>query len=144
MKIDLSEEIIAAKIYFIRGEKVMLDKDLAFLYKIEVKRLKAAVRRNLKRFPDDFMFELNADEINSLRTQNSSLKKRRGEHSKYIPFAFTELGVAILSGVLNSQRAIDVNISIVRTFIKLRRLIYSNLELKEMIKELEKITNDRF
>ena len=89
MKIDLSEEIIAAKIYFIRGEKVMLDKDLAFLYKIEVKRLKAAVRRNLKRFPDDFMFELNADEINSLRTQNSSLKKRRGEHSKYIPFAFT-------------------------------------------------------
>ncbi len=90
------------------------------------------------------MFEITRDELNSLRTQNAALKKNREQHSKYLPFAFTEHGIAMLSSVLNSDRAIDVNILIMRTFVNMRSFIYSNLELKEKLKEPEKITNERF
>jgi len=101
-------ELIASKIYLIRGIKVMLDKDLAGLYGVETKRLKEQVRRNIERFPQDFMFDLTKDEYQALRSQIATLK--RGQHSKYAPLAFTEHGVLMLSSVLNSERAIQVNI----------------------------------
>lgn len=116
--------IIQSKIYEIRGQKVMLDFDLAELYGTEAKRLKASVRRNIKRFPFDFMFELTQEEYTSLRTKFSSLKNGgRGQHPKYLPYAFTEQGVAMLSSVLNSDTAIEVNINIMRAFVAVRQLI---------------------
>ena len=131
----LKEENLISRIHFIRGEKVMLDFDLAMLYGVEAKWLKEAVRRNLKRFPSDFMFELTKEEYHSLRSQFASLK--RGEHSKYMPFAFTEQGVAMLSGILNSDKAIEVNIAIMRTFVQLRRYASIHKELFERIENLE-------
>jgi uncharacterized protein YjcR len=128
-------EVIVTKIIFLRGEKVLLDRDLAELYGVETKQLKRAVRRNLPRFPPDFMFELTREEYNSLRSQFGTLK--RGAHSKYLPFAFTEQGVAMLSSVLNSDRAIEVNIAIMRAFVQLRRMIASNEELARKLEELE-------
>ena len=101
-----------------------------------VKRLKEAVRRNIKRFPGDFLFELTEEEHYSLRSQIATLK--RGQHSKYVPFAFTEQGVAMLSGILNSDRAICVNIAIMRAFVQLRQFLESNKELAKKIEELEK------
>ena len=112
-----------------------MDRDLAGLYGVETKVLKQAIRRNMKRFPDDFMFELTKEEKQSLRSQNVTLK--RGQHSKYLPFAFTEQGVAMLSSVLNSERAIDVNIAIMRAFVQLRRMIASHDELASKLAELE-------
>ena len=114
-------ERITSKIYLIRGMKVMLDRDLAELYGVETKVLKQAVRRNIKRFPEDFMFELTKSEEKSLRSQIVTLK--RGQHAKYLPFAFTEQGVAMLSSVLNSERAIEVNIQIMRAFTQLRQML---------------------
>ena len=128
-------ESIVSKIVFIRGEKVLLDHDLAELYGVGTKVLKQAVRRNIKRFPDDFMFELTKEENQSLRSQNVTLK--RGQHSKYSPFAFTEQGVAILSSVLNSERAIEVNIAIMRAFVQLRKMIASHDKLARKLTELE-------
>ncbi|MBL7195996.1 MAG: ORF6N domain-containing protein [Desulfobacterales bacterium] len=128
-------ESIVNKIVFLRGEKVLLDHDLAELYGVETKVLKQAVRRNIKRFPDDFMFELTKEENQSLRSQNVTLK--RGQHSKYLPFAFTEQGVAMLSSVLNSEHAIEVNISIMRAFVQLRKMIASNNKLARKLAELE-------
>ncbi len=133
-------ESIVNKIVFFRGEKVLLDHDLAELYGVETKVLKQAVRRNIKRFPDDFMFELTKEENQSLRSQNVTLK--RGQHSKYLPFAFTEQGVAMLSSVLNSERAIDVNIAIMRAFVQLRRMIASHDELASKLAELERHLKD--
>lgn len=142
-------------IYYLRGQKVMLDRDLAQLYGIETKQLKRAVKRNITRFPFDFMFELTEEENISLRSQNGTLKKMkeqvtsqnnfsfRGKHSKYLPYAFTEQGVAMLSSVLNSDRAVQVNIAIMRAFVKIREIAYSNKELSEKISELEKLTNER-
>lgn len=138
----LKEESIASQIHLIRGEKVLLDYDLANLYAVETKILKRAVKRNIKRFPTDFMFELTADEHSSLRCQIGTLK--RGQHSKYLPYAFTEQGVAMLSGILNSERAIQVNIAIMRTFVRIRSLVEGNKELARKINELEKITQERF
>ena len=124
-------EVIQNKIFEIRGFKVMLDFDLALLYNVENKRLKEAVRRNLNRFPDDFMFELTKMEYDSLRSQIASLKNGRGQHLKYLPFAFTEQGIAMLSSILNSEKAIEVNISIIRAFVTMRQftLTYSELKL---------------
>ncbi|MFC1866809.1 ORF6N domain-containing protein [Thermodesulfobacteriota bacterium] len=119
----------------IRGEKIMIDSDLAELYSVETKVLKQAVRRNKKRFPDDFIFELTKEENQSLRSQNVTLK--RGQHSKYLPFAFTEQGVAMLSSVLNSERAIEVNIEIMRAFVRLREVLLSHRDLAAKLKELE-------
>ncbi|HLA51624.1 MAG TPA: ORF6N domain-containing protein, partial [Thermodesulfobacteriota bacterium] len=105
---------IAQRILLIRGHRVMLDSDLAEIYEVPAKRLNEQVRRNIKRFPPDFMFQLTPEEFTSLRSQNATLKIGRGQHRKYLPYAFTEQGVAMLSGVLNSERAIDVNVAIMR------------------------------
>lgn len=135
-------ENIVNQIYFIRGEKVMLDFDLAMLYEVETRTLKQAVRRNISRFPEDFMFELTFEELNSLRSQFVTLK--RGEHSKYKPFAFTEQGVAMLSGILNSEQAIAVNIAIMRTFVQVRKLMDTNKELAKKIDALEQKYDEQF
>jgi phage regulator Rha-like protein len=129
-------ELIEQRIYIIRGDKVMLDFHLAELYSVETKVLKRAVRRNLDRFPEDFMFKLNRDEYNSLRYQIGTLK--RGEHAKYLPFAFTEQGVAMLSSVLRSKRAIQVNIAIMRAFVKLRNILATHEELRKKLEDLER------
>ncbi len=130
----IPDEIIMNQIYYMRGHKVMLDTDLAELYEVENKQLKRQVRRNAERFPDDFMFELTLDEYNSLRSQIGTLK--RGEHAKYLPMAFTEQGVSMLSSVLNSSRAIKVNIQIIRIFTRIRQMFIDNTELRL---EIEKI-----
>ena len=135
-------ENITGLIYLIRGKKVMLDRDLAALYEVETRVLKQAVRRNIKRFPDDFMFTLTLDEDRFLRSQNVTLK--RGAHSKYPPMAFTELGVAMLSSVLKSERAIQVNIQIMRTFTKFRHLIVDNKDLRKEIEKLRADTDGKF
>lgn len=133
---------IQQKIYNLRGHKVMLDFDLAELYEIETKRLKEAVRRNAKRFPTDFMFELTRGEYEVLRTQFASLKTGRGRHAKYLPFAFTEQGVAMLSSVLNSDKAIEMNIAIMRAFVVLRQLSIQSKDLAEQIKDIrQKVDN---
>jgi len=135
-------ERIAGKIYLIRSIKVMLDRDLAELYGVETKVLKQAVRRNIDRFPTDFMFELTKKENQSLRSQNVTLK--RGQHSKYLPFAFTEQGVAMLSSVLKSERAIHVNIQIMRAFTQLRKMLSTHEDLKRKIESMEKKYDEQF
>src|SRR5258708_6585422 len=129
MSAELSAREIGQRIYFIRGHCVMLDSDLAELYEVETKALNRAVRRNASRFPDDFMFLLTGDEYEVLRCQIGTLKTGRGVHRKYIPLVFTEQGVAMLSSVLNSERAVQVNIAIIRTFVKLRELLDTNKDL---------------
>lgn len=135
---------IQNRIFDIRNMKVMLDFHLAELYEVETKRLKEAVRRNEKRFPRDFMFELTRKEFDSLRTQFATLKTGRGQHSKYLPYAFTEQGVAMLSSVLNSDKAIEANIAIIRTFVLIRQHISDYKELEAKIKKLEKKYNQNF
>ena len=144
-------QLIQSKIYEIRGQKVMLDFDLAEMYGVETKRLKEAVRRNIDRFEgDDFMFELTKKEITELsRTQFATLNKGRGSNIKYLPFAFTELGVAMLSSVLNSPTAIEINRGIMRAFVAMRQLIHispvDNIgELKNELKELKEYIEDVF
>lgn len=121
--IQLSDNTIQDIIYDIRGVKVMLDYDLAAMYEVDVSQLKRQVRRNIERFPEDFMFELTAEEVSALRCQNGILKTGRGQHSKYPPFAFTEEGVAMLSGVLRSKVAVQVNINIMRAFVAVRQAV---------------------
>ena len=116
-------DIIKSKIHLIRGEQVMLDSDLAELYWVETKNLKRQVRRNAIRFPEDFMFELTPEEYTSIRCQNGSLKTGRGEHSKYLPYAFTASGIAMLSSVLTSETAALANIRIMRAFVTMRKQI---------------------
>ncbi len=130
-------EMIERRIFLIRGHKVMLDSDLAELYGVETRTLIQAVKRNIRRFPSDFMFQLTATEDKSLRSQFVISKKGRGGR-RYIPYAFTEQGVAMLSSVLNSARAIQVNIAIMRAFVKLRELMATHKELAKRIEELEK------
>ncbi|MBL7791240.1 MAG: ORF6N domain-containing protein [Saprospiraceae bacterium] len=130
-------QFIQQKIYVIRDQRVMLDFDLAELYEVPTKVLKQAVRRNLYRFPPDFMLELTKEEYQALRSQFVTLERGRGKYSKYLPFAFTEHGVAMLSSVLNSSRAIEVNISNFRAFILLRRYAFTFGELAQKIAELE-------
>ncbi|MBI5327852.1 MAG: ORF6N domain-containing protein [Deltaproteobacteria bacterium] len=131
-------EAIERKIYLVRGNKVMLDSDLAELYGVATKVLLQAVKRNLKRFPSDFMFQLNYQQVAALRSQIVTLKKGRGQHRKYPPYVFTEQGVAMLSSVLNSERAIEVNIHIMRAFVKLREMISTNKELAHKLAQLER------
>lgn len=135
-------ESITSKILMIKSEKVLLDKDLAELYGVEVKQLKRAVKRNLERFPSDFIFILTRAEYNSLRSRIGTLK--RGEHSKYLPYAFTEQGVAMLSSVLNSPRAVQVNIAIMRAFVEMRKFLHGNDALAQKLKGLEKKTIKKF
>jgi uncharacterized sporulation protein YeaH/YhbH (DUF444 family) len=138
-------QIIQHKIFQIRGYRVMLDMHLAELYSVDTRTLKQAVKRNIERFPGDFTFELTLDEYNSLRSQNVILKNLgRGQHIKYMPFAFTEQGVSMLSSVLRSQKAIDVNIAIMRAFVLLRQHLTDYKDLKEQIAKLEKEMNRKF
>jgi hypothetical protein len=131
-------DVIQNKIFEIRGYKVMLDFDLAVLYNVETKVFKQSVRRNINRFPKDFMFELTETELHSLRSQIVTLKNSgRGQHSKYMPFAFTEQGIAMLSSVLNSEKAIEVNISIIRAFVTFRQFTLTYSELKNRIAAIE-------
>jgi len=137
-------ERIERHILLIRGHKVMLDSDLAELYGVEVKVLNQSVKRNIDRFPEDFMFQLTAEEDESLRSQFVTLKNGRGRHRKYPPYAFTEQGVAMLSGVLNSPRAVQVNIEIMRTFVLLRQMLASNEGLARKLAALEKKYDSQF
>lgn len=125
---------IQSKIFEIRNQKVMLDFDIAALYQIETKRLKEAVRRNVNRFPEDFMFELSENEWQALRSQIASTKKGG---IRYAPFAFTEQGVAMLSSVLNTPKSIEINISIIRAFVLLRQYALTYKELTEKVKKIE-------
>lgn len=133
----VSNELILSKICMIRGHKVLLDFHLAELFGVPTKRLKEAVRRNRDRFPSDFIFELTATEMKSLRTQFASLENGRGQYSKYKSFAFTEQGIAMLSGVLNSKTAIRLNIQIVRLFIKMRELLMNKKDILIYIEKQE-------
>ena len=135
-------EIIQNRIYLIRGRKVMFDKDLAELYAVTTGNLNKAVKRNIERFPGDFMFQLTRQEADSSRFQFGSLN--RGQNIKYLPFVFTEQGVAMLSSVLNSKRAIQVNIKIMRVFIQLRELMISHKDLACKIEDFERKFNDKF
>jgi uncharacterized protein YjcR len=146
--LSISDELIEKKIYIIRGHKVILDRDLAGLYGVSTKRLNEQVRRNIKRFPEDFMFQLTRKEAEVLRSQNATLKKgellrsqnatsKRGG-TRYLPYLFTEQGVAMLSSVLKSDSAIAVNIAIMRTFVRLRKIISTHKELAEKLKDLER------
>lgn len=137
-------ERIEKAILLIRKQKVMLDADLADLYGVETRVLVQAVKRNLERFPDDFMFQLSKEEAVFLRSQFVTLKKGRGRYSKYPPYAFTEQGVAMLSSVLRSQRAIQVNIEIMRAFIRLRQMLASHTELARKLDALEKKYDAQF
>jgi hypothetical protein len=132
----LQPERIEQAILLIRGQRVLLDRDLAALYGVETKNLNKAVRRNIERFPADFMFQLTADEADSLRFQFGTLK--RGQHSKYLPQVFTQEGVAMLSSVLRSPRAIQVNIAIMRVFVRLRETLTLHKELALKLAELER------
>jgi hypothetical protein len=160
--LPVSYEAVSEMIFIIRGQKVMLDQDLAWLYGVKIRILNQAVKRNIERFPEDFMFQLCKEEFDILKSQDLILKKRilrsqnvilndtilrsqntspkqgRGRHRKYLPHAFTEQGVAMLSGVLNSDRAIRVNIAIMRTFSRLREMIAGHKELAHKMKELER------
>ncbi len=145
----LVPEKLAKLVHYLRREKVILDSDLAELYGVDTGALNRAVKRNIERFPDDFMFQLTDKEEAALRCQTGILKAepdplrsqsatlKRGQHRKYLPYAFTEQGVAMLSSVLRSPRAVEVNIAIMRTFVQLRRLMDSNALLAEKIEALE-------
>ncbi|MBX2991240.1 MAG: ORF6N domain-containing protein [Bacteroidetes bacterium] len=138
----LVPEFIERRILLIRGQKVMLDFHLAGLYGVETKVLKRAVKRNIDRFPSDFMFELTKDEYAILRSQFGTL--RWGEHAKYLPYVFTEQGVAMLSSVLKSKRAVQVNIEIMRAFVRLRELLSTHKDLARNLADLEKKYDDQF
>jgi hypothetical protein len=151
----IPSERVESKIYFIRGKKIMFDKDLSELYGVATKVLNQAVRRNLKRFPEDFMFRLNKQELEIWKSQivTSNDKNLRSqivtsslEHGglRYPPYVFTEQGIAMLSSVLNSERAIQVNIQIMRTFTKIREMLVSNKVLRDKIEKLENKYDSQF
>ena len=148
--IALPDEFIEDTILLIRGKRVILDQDLAKLYGVTTKILNQAVKRNLDRFPEDFMFQLSKAEteewqrLKRLRSQVVTLKKARGTHIKYQPYAFTEHGILMLSSVLKSQRAVKVNIQIMRTFVRLRQMLASNETLIERLDELEENYDAKF
>jgi phage regulator Rha-like protein len=129
--VSIPVEVLMDKIYIIRGLKVMLDRDLGELYGVETKRLKESVRRNMDRFPEDFMFELSEEEYKYLKKNISS--RGRGQHPKYPPFAFTEHGVLMLASVLNSGRAAQINIQVVRVFIKMREMLLENVSVQNQV-----------
>ena len=127
---------IQNRIYELRGERVMLDRDLAALYEVETKSLNLSVKRNIKRFPEDFMFQLTKEEFNSLRFQIETSKGRGG--IRYLPYAFTEQGVAMLSGILNSDKAINMNIAIMRAFVEIRKIALGQNDLKKQLQDIKK------
>jgi len=139
-----SVERIESRILVIRGQKVMLDASLAGLYEVTTKALNQAVKRNLGRFPGDFMYQLTAEEAALLRSQSVTLKTGRGRHRKYQPYAFTEQGVAMLSSVLHSGRAVLVNVEIMRAFVRLRRMLETHADLARKLAVLEKKYDAQF
>lgn len=144
MKALIPMEVIEGKILLIRGRKVMLDRDLAELYGVETFNLNKAAKRNIDRFPSDFMFQLTSAEADSLRFQIGMSKTTGRGGRRYRPYVFTEQGVAMLSGVLNSKRAVQVNIAIMRAFVKLREMIASHKDLEKKLNELEKKFDGQF
>ena len=144
MALPMLREQVERNILFIRGHRVMLDTDLAKLYGVPTKVLNQAVKRNASRFPPDFMFQLTMEEATALRSQFATLETGRGQHRKYRPYAFTEQGVAMLSSVLHSERAIQVNIAIMRAFVQLREMIGSNKGLARRLNELEQKYDSQF
>jgi hypothetical protein len=156
MEIVPKPENVAQLVFFIRGEKVMFDADLAMLYGVTTKALNQAVKRNPQRFPSDFMFQLTKTEHENMRSQIVTTSERKGllrsqivtsnprGGARYLPYAFTEQGVAMLSSVLRSSRAVEVNIAIMRTFVQLRRLMDSNADLARKIEGLEKKYDEKF
>ncbi len=141
-KTSIVPEIIEQRILLLRGHKVMLDSHLANLYGVETKVLKRAVRRNTDRFSHDFMFELTSKEYEILRSQFGTLSW--GEHTKYLPYVFTEQGVAMLSSVLHSKRAVQVNIEIMRAFVRLREMLGTHKDLARKLEDLEKKYDEQF
>jgi len=137
-------DTIQNRILFIRGQRVMMDYDLAHLYEVDAKVLNQAVKRNLDRFPEDFMFQLTAEESARLRSQTVTLKTGRGQHRKYLPYAFTEQGVSMLSSVLRSKRAVMVNVEIMRAFVRLRQMLATNVALARKLAALEKKYDTQF
>jgi phage regulator Rha-like protein len=134
----MSLQVIHSKIFEIRGQKVMLDFDLAMLYEVETKVLNQSVKRNTDKFPEDFMFRLTKNEWDSLRSQIVTLEEGKGKYPKYLPYAFTEHGVTMLASVLKSKKAIDMNIAIVRAFTAMRHFANSHKDLFEQISDLRK------
>ena len=130
-------ESISRAILVLRGHRVLLDAELAALYGVSTKRFNEQVRRNCERFPADFMFRLNAEETETLRSQNATLKGGRGQHRKYLPYAFTEHGAIMAATILNSPRAVEMSVYVVRAFVKLRELLSSNRELARRFAQLE-------
>ncbi len=155
-ELGLPVEFITHRIYLIRGQKVMLDSDLAELYQVETFNLNKAVRRNLGRFPSDFMFQMTKEEYeslrfqigilssSSLRSQFVTLKAGQGKHRKYLPYVFTEQGIAMLSSVLRSDRAVQVNIAIMRAFVQLRKALVSHADLNEALSDIKKDYGGKF
>ncbi|MDD5089678.1 MAG: ORF6N domain-containing protein [Candidatus Wallbacteria bacterium] len=143
-KETVQQQIVESKILLLRGKRIMLDRDLAELYGVETKVLNQAVKRNLARFPSDFMFQLRDKDIEKSRSQIVTLNGKRGQNTKYLPYAFTENGIAMLSSVLKSERAIMVNIQIMPTFTRLREILSSNRELRQKIEELEDKCDQQF
>ena len=135
---------IETQILLVKGQKVMLDRDLADLYEVDAKVLNQAVKRNLDRFPEDFMFQLTAEESARLRSQFVTLKTGRGQHRKYLPYAFTEQGVAMLASVLRSKRAVLVNVEIMRAFVRLRQILGAHADLARKLAALERKYDSQF
>jgi hypothetical protein len=133
-------ETITHRILMLRGQKVLLDSDLAALYDVPTKRFNEQVKRNLERFPADFMFQLTEEEWESLRSQIATLKPGRGQHRKYMPYAFTEHGAIMAATILNSPRATEVSVYVVRAFVRLREVLASNAELAKRLDDLERST----
>ena len=138
-ELSITDDLVIHKIYLIRGQKVILDKDLANLYQVETKQLKRQVNRNRERFPEDFMFELNESEHNNLRRQ---LDTSSWGGTRYLPMAFTEYGILMLSSVLTSPKAIQVNIQIVRIFSRIRKEMIDNTELRLAVEEIRRKTDN--
>lgn len=137
-KLTASVEQIESRIFIIRGQKVMLDADLAELYGVEIRALNQAVKRNAERFPEDFMLQLTSEEFAALRSQIVILKNGRGQHRKYMPYAFTEHGALMLGNVLKSERAVEVSLMVVRAFVHLRELVSGHKELAQKLNQLER------
>jgi hypothetical protein len=135
--VTIPDEVVMSKIYVIRDQKVMLDRDLAELYGVETRVLKQAVRRNITRFPEDFMFEMDKEELESWRSQNVTSKADR-QGLRYLPFCFTEQGVTMLSCILNSERAIHVNIQIIRIYTRIREMLLAHKDVFLRVEQVEK------
>jgi hypothetical protein len=144
MSLQLAPGSIEQRIHILRGEKVVLDADLAILYRVPAKRLNEQVKRNRRRFPRDFMFKLTKSEASALRSQIATLKNGRGHHRKYAPYAFTEHGVVMLASVLNSDVAVRVSLQIVRAFVRLRVAIGTHTELAHRLEQLERKYDGKF